>query len=88
MGQESFSYNASVATIQESLRRERWLIEGPTQKASVATIQESLRRNHAIELLPSIVCISRHDSGELEAVSIAPVVVVLPSHQSPRFRRA
>ncbi len=60
-------WKASVATIQESLRRFCWFSCFATNCASVATIQESLRRSTHLELLQALNGISRHDSGELEA---------------------
>ncbi len=56
--------------------------------ASVATIQESLRRFTEKLAAMRAAGISRHDSGELEAVSECRGSPDRAPHQSPRFRRA
>ena len=59
---------ASVATIQESLRRSTAEAQSfSAAQASVATIQESLRRSTTYGDNTLLLGISRHDSGELEA---------------------
>ncbi len=55
---------------------------------SVATIQESLRRQQHGTLHLPVRSISRHDSGELEAVLPRDVWHGRAEYQSPRFRRA
>ncbi len=61
---------------------------GPVMRASVATIQESLRRLNCWDAVKEVFGISRHDSGELEAVRTAAGELRRCEHQSPRFRRA